>query len=189
MYLFFDTETTGLPRNYNAPVTDSVNWPRMVQIAWQVYNSDGTFIESNDFIIKPEAYKIPFDAAKVHGISTERAMAEGNDLTEVLHKFNSALEDALVLVAHNISFDEKIIGAEFHRKSIKNQLNRKQKICTMKSSVDFCKIPGNYGYKWPKLAELHKVLFGTNFEEAHNAAADINATVKCFWNLREKGVI
>jgi len=30
MYLFFDTETTGLPRNWKAPVTDLDNWPRMV---------------------------------------------------------------------------------------------------------------------------------------------------------------
>lgn len=189
MYLFFDTETTGLPRNYNAPVTDSNNWPRMVQIAWQVYNDDGTFIESNDFIIKPEGYKIPQEAAKIHGITTERAMAEGHDLFEVLQKFNYQFDESKVIIAHNISFDEKIVGAEFHRKSIKNQLNNKFKICTMKSTADFCKIPGNYGYKWPKLTELHKTLFGTHFQEAHNAAADIQATVKCFWKLKEKGLL
>ena len=34
MYLFFDTETTGLPRNWKAPVTHLNNWPRMIQIAW-----------------------------------------------------------------------------------------------------------------------------------------------------------
>jgi len=189
MYLFFDTETTGLPRNYNAPVSDSANWPRMVQIAWQVYDNDGNHIESHDFIIRPEGYKIPDDAARIHGISTERAIAEGYDLTEILDKFNNQLEKASVLVAHNISFDEKIVGAEFHRKAVQNQINKKQKICTMKSTADFCKIPGNYGYKWPKLSELHKTLFGSHFQEAHNAAADIQATVKCFWKLREKGIL
>jgi DNA polymerase III subunit epsilon len=189
MYLFFDTETTGLPRNYKAPVSDITNWPRMVQIAWQVYDMEGNYIESQDFIIKPEGYRIPAEASKIHGISTERAIEEGHDLSEVLNNFNRQLNEADTLVAHNINFDEKILGAEFYRKSIDNRLNSISKICTMKSSSDYCKIPGQYGYKWPKLSELHQVLFGTGFEEAHNAAADITATVKCFWKLREKRVL
>ena len=73
MYLFFDTETTGLPRNWKAPVTDLHNWPRMVQIAWILCDKTGNRIESNDFIIKPENYKIPRDASRVHGISTEKS--------------------------------------------------------------------------------------------------------------------
>jgi len=34
MYLFFDAETTGIPRNYKVPASDHRNWPRLVQIAW-----------------------------------------------------------------------------------------------------------------------------------------------------------
>ena len=30
------------------------------------------------------------------------------------------------------------------------------KICTMHKSTDFCKIENGYGYKWPKLIELHE---------------------------------
>jgi len=65
----------------------------------------------------------------------------------------------------------------------------KRKICTMHSTTDFCAINGPYGYKWPKLSELHYKLFRTDFEEAHNAAADINATARCFWELRRLGKI
>ncbi len=189
MYLFFDTETTGLPKNYKAPVTDINNWPRMVQLAWQVYNKEGLITESIDFIIKPEAYSIPKEVSKIHGITTERAMAEGQDLKRVLELFNEHINGAEVLVAHNISFDEKIVGAEFVRKNINNQLFSKNRICTMQSTVDFCKLPGNYGYKWPKLAELHKKLFGADFKDAHNAAEDIKATARCFWRLKELGII
>jgi DNA polymerase III subunit epsilon len=189
MYLFFDTETTGLPKDYNAPVSNSANWPRMVQIAWQVYDLKGNFIVAQDFIIKPEGYIIPAEATKVHGISTDKAIREGKDLKEILEKFNAELEKASFLVAHNISFDEKIIGAEFFRKSIKNSMDQVRKLCTMKSSANFCRLPGKNGYKWPKLSELHQVLFQTGFEEAHNAAADIQATVKCFWKLKEKGIL
>ena len=67
MYLVFDTETTGLPNNFNAPVSDSGNWPRMVQIAWQLHDDEGNLIENQDYIIKPEGYDIPFNASRIHG--------------------------------------------------------------------------------------------------------------------------
>ena len=44
MYLFFDTETTGLPKNWKAPITDLENWPRLVQLAWLVYDNIGNKI-------------------------------------------------------------------------------------------------------------------------------------------------
>ncbi len=189
MYLFFDTETTGLPRDWKAPVHEVNNWPRMVQIAWLLYEDSGKEITGENFIIKPEGYSIPADAAKVHGISTEKAMSEGHDLTMVLQLFAEQIEKANVLVAHNISFDEKIVGAEFIRKNIKHSLFKKKQICTMKSSANYCKLPGRYGYKWPNLSELHIKLFGEDFEEAHDASVDIEATTKCFWRMKELGII
>jgi len=189
MYLFFDTETTGLPKNFKAPVTDTTNWPRMVQLAWHLYEPDGTFIESQDFIIKPENYTIPKQASDIHRITTERALNEGTELEEVLNLFSAQISKSSLLIAHNMNFDEKIIGAEFIRKNIENQLFSKQRLCTMLASVDYCQIPGNYGYKWPKLDELHKILFDNSFAEAHDAAADIKATARCFWELKNRGII
>jgi DNA polymerase III epsilon subunit-like protein len=86
-----------------------------------------------------------------------------------------------------MSFDEKILGAEFLRMGMKNPIPSKQKICTMESTTNFCALHGPYGYKWPKLSELHRKLFRCDFEEAHNAAVDITATAKCFWELRRIG--
>ena len=189
MYLFFDTETTGLPKNWKAPVTDTNNWPRMIQLAWLLYDNVGNLIKSNDYIIKPEGFSIPIEASKIHGISTEKALNEGEDLTNVLNEFANLINESSHIVAHNISFDEKIVGAEFLRKNINNSLFQKPRLCTMNSSTNYCRIPGQYGFKWPKLSELHIKLFGENFEEAHNAAADINATAKCFWKMREIGLI
>lgn len=189
MYLFFDTETTGLPRNWKAPVTDLNNWPRMVQIAWILFDGHGNRLSVNEHIIKPENYIIPYDVSKIHGITTERAQREGDDLTMVLNAFNQEIERADTLVAHNISFDEKIIGAEFIRKNIRTSFSSKRKICTMQAGTNICRIPGPYGYKWPKLAELHKTLFGVGFDEAHNASVDIEATARCFWELRRKSLI
>ena len=54
MYLIFDTETTGLPKKWNAPITDSDNWPRCVQLAWQLHDSKGALISDHSYLIKPE---------------------------------------------------------------------------------------------------------------------------------------
>ena len=80
MFLIFDTETTGLPKDWNAPFTDSDNWPRLVQLAWQLHDESGKLIDNKNFIVKPEGYTIPYNAEKIHGISTERAEEEGYDL-------------------------------------------------------------------------------------------------------------
>lgn len=189
MYLFFDTETTGLPNNWKSPVSDVDNWPRLVQIAWLVYSDDGELLDSKDYILRPYGFTIPEDAAKVHGITTEMAYKSGLDSFFVLSTFEAAIRKADTLVAHNMSFDFKIAGAEFYRHKMNSRIFDIPKICTMESSVNYCKLPGKYGFKWPKLSELHIHLFGEDFEEAHNAAFDIKATAKCFWKLKELGII
>lgn len=189
MYLFFDSETTGLPRNWKAPVSDLPNWPRLVQLAFLLCDSGGNRLAGGDFIIKPDGFTIPAEAARIHGISTERAEKEGKDLRLVLDDFQEAVSRAGYLIAHNLSFDEKIVGAEFLRNKMPDTLPAKIKICTMQTGTDFCAIPGPYGNKWPKLTELHYKLFQAGFEEAHNAAADLAATVKCFWELKRLGII
>jgi DNA polymerase III epsilon subunit-like protein len=189
MYLFFDTETTGLPRNWKSPVTDLDNWPRLVQIAWLAYDRRGNQISGKDFIIKPEGFSIPSDASRIHGISTEKAQREGEDLLAVLKDFSSQLDQAECLIAHNMRFDEKIVGAELLRSNMTNCIPHKMKICTMISSTDYCALDGPYGPKWPKLSELHFKLFGAGFEESHNAAVDISATAKCFWEMKKMGLL
>jgi len=187
MYLFFDTETTGLPKNWKAPVSDLNNWPRLVQLAYLFYDSNGNKISGGDYIVKPDGFTIPTDASRIHGISTERANKEGQPLLTVLQTFQSLINQAEYLVAHNMSFDEKIVGAEFLRNKMTDSIATKRKICTMQSTTNFCAIDGPYGYKWPKLSELHYKLFRTGFNESHNAAVDINATAKCFWELKKLG--
>ncbi|MFH1426969.1 MAG: 3'-5' exonuclease [Patescibacteria group bacterium] len=189
MFLFFDTETTGLPQNYNAPISDLNNWPRLVQLAWLTYNKDGQKIAGSNFIIKPEGFIIPEQASNIHGITTEKALTDGEDLEKILLNFAKTISDSKIIVAHNISFDEKIIGAEFLRKKIPHNLFESIRVCTKEEATDYCQLPGNYGYKWPRLAELHVALFGENFADAHDALADVKACAKCFFELCKRGVI
>jgi DNA polymerase-3 subunit epsilon len=189
MILFFDTETTGLPKKWKVPVTDLDNWPRLVQLAYLVYDFDGNLIHSCNEIVKPNGFTIPVDASKFHGITTDIANQRGSKIEEVFELFSIHLKRAKVLVAHNMAYDEKIIGAELIRLGLENVIDNKEKICTMESTVDLCKIDGPYGYKWPKLEELHRFLFNHDFDGAHDALADIQATAKCFWELKKTGVV
>ena len=188
-YLFFDTETTGVPRDWKAPVTNFDNWPRIVQLAWLIYDSNGTQILKNEFIIKPSGFEIPIEASNVHGITTEFALENGVPIEEALLKFEKNCEKSKYLIAHNINFDSKVISSEYLRIFSRNPISKLEKMCTMESSTNYCKIPGNYGYKWPKLSELHVKLFGVDFEGAHDALADIEATAKCFWEMRKLKII
>jgi DNA polymerase III epsilon subunit-like protein len=187
--LFFDTETTGLPKNWKASILDFDNWPRLVQLAYLIYDFDGNLIEEGNHIIKPEGFKIPYDAEKVHGISTEKALQQGEQLELILDQFNKRIEKAEILVAHNMSYDEKIIGCEMLRTRREILMGLKKQVCTMEESTEYCRIPGHYGYKWPQLSELHYILFSEPCVETHNAAVDIKYTADCFWELIRRGVI
>ena len=191
MYLVFDTETTGLPLNYRAPLTDFNNWPRMVQIAWQIHDIKGDLIEVKNYIIKPEGFTIPYNSEKIHGISTELAHKKGLPLKEVLSFFTEALNSVEFIIGHNISFDNNIVGCEFLRSEMVNVLESKTSIDTKEESTEFCQLPGGRGgkYKWPNLSELYNKLFGESFAEAHNASADVEATTRCFLELIRLSVI
>jgi len=188
-YLIFDTETTGLPKNWKAPISDLNNWPRLVQIAWMQCDNSGKILSSSDHIVKPRNFIIPEDAVKIHGITTEMAKNEGVALNIVLKEFSTAISRSSILIAHNMAFDEKVVGAEFLREKIDSKLFTIPKICTMEMSTNYCKISNSYGYKWPSLSELYFKLFNKDFEDAHDAVVDVGACAECFFILKKKGVI
>jgi DNA polymerase III subunit epsilon len=189
VYLFFDTETTGIPKNYKAPVSDLKNWPRLVQIAWLVTDVNGNEIRSREHIVKPEGFAIPADAAKVHGITTEMALERGVEIKTILDSVTQDIQKTQFLVAHNMAFDEKILGAELLRAGFPNSVEAKQRQCTMQSATDYCRLPGPYGFKWPTLNELHVKLFREPFSGAHRALIDVRACAKCYFELRRLNVM
>ena len=190
MYIIFDTETTGLPKRWKAPLTDSENWPRCIQIAWQVHADSGELLSHEDYLIQPDGYTVPYDAEQIHGISTALAEQQGRPLAEVLALFSTALGQADYVGGHNVTFDLNIMGAEFLRLGDHNPLEQAQVIdtCT-EETAQLCQLPGGRGgkFKLPTLTELYIHLFGTGFGEAHNATADVEATTRCFLELLRKG--
>lgn len=189
MFLFFDTETSDKPRNWKAPAADLGNWPRLVQVGWVCCDARGRPTATREYLIQPEGFTISRGATAVHGITTQRARKEGVTLGPVLVELAQVFAKAPVLVAHNIGFDQKVVTAEFLRAGLTPALEKKTCRCTMKEATAYCRLPGQYGYKWPTLAELYETLFEESLAEAHSALADAETCRKCFFQLRKLGAI
>lgn len=208
-FVFFDTETTGFSKKNEAGI---VIQPRIIQLAVSVYYESQTVglqkIKSKEFLIKPDGWKIPDfdywlelgytedDAEKRskfwtdNGFSNEKSEAEGVPIIDALNFFKFYHKDADLIVAHNMDFDSKVLGSELKMAGL--ILPRKQKFCTMKSTVDYCRLPfpkGGNGFKFPKLAELYKILFDKEFEGAHQAISDTDGCAKCYFELLKRGLI
>lgn len=188
MYLFFDVETNGLPKNYNAPVRQIDNWPRIIQLAWAKYDDNATLVNQQCQLIEPDNWEIPDKPFwRDNAYSTKRNRAEGVPIQDALSIMTSHIDTAHTLVAHNLKFDHAVVCAEMIRSGIA-PTTKPAKRCTMLESVDLCKIPHpkkkGY-YKWPKLEELHQFLFGKTFDNAHDALADVKATASCFFEMNK----
>lgn len=200
--LLYDCETNGKPKDYKAPVTDVDNWPRVIQLAWQLTDQWGNeVISKGNYFIKPEGWTIPDGPEdtfwREHGLTMEKCETEGVAMRFVLDHFVSDLQDAAVLVSHNMQFDYGCVGAEMIRAGAKSK-NRPVKICTMESSVNYCQIKYNakqkrypgQSYKWPKLLELAEHLWpGMIKGQTHHAHEDVEMLKLCFFELVRRHII
>jgi DNA polymerase III epsilon subunit-like protein len=182
MYLFFDTETTGLSRNSD----------HVVQVAWILADEHGRVESEECHVIRPQGFSIPWQAAEIHGITTAIAEKLGKPLHYVLKQLSADAEMASVIVAHNLSFDLNILQNDYDHIHLPFPFHGKTQVCTMRLSTTWCRLPklnGGTGFKWPKLEELHYRLFGKAFDNAHDALSDTRACMRCYFDLVERGVI
>lgn len=195
--LIFDTETTGLP-DYNAPINHP-NQPYIVQLAALLIDDKGDDVASMNFIIKPDNWSVPNNAAEIHGIPTERAEQYGVPISYALNMFMMLFQKADYLVAHNIEFDIQMLRR--YSKDISKDVfhNGTAKLFdTMYSMTDICKIPltekqiyakkwnSNIGdYKNPNLSECYWHIFTEELSGAHNAMIDVEACKEVFLWLKE----
>ena len=190
--VFFDTETDGLPKNYKAPVTDTHNWPRIMQLGWVVADKETrTVISSHDHLIIPPDggfAKPTSPEGHIHGFTDEMCRERGNHLRDVLSMFFIDVLDADMVIAHNMGFDRAIVGAECIRTGMSPKPSAGF-FCTMLATVDYCALPGPYGYKWPKLQELYRKLFNEEFDGAHGAIQDATATMRCYFELKRLNIL
>jgi len=177
MILFFDTETTGLVKNWNNRC-DPAN-PKLVQLG--MVACEGTrSIFTYGSIVKPyyPPETLTEGAFAAHGISYEMAEKFGSPLQEILDKFTKWSSCADQIVAHNIKFDECVIMNAF---GVNDELPNK--FCTMLESTPVCKMFGPKGYKWPKLSEAYRILFDEDLVNAHDAMTDVLACKRVYFHL------
>lgn len=180
--LFYDTETTGLYDFKRKPGHPSQ--PHLVQYAGLLVDPDNQrIVQALASVVNP-GVPIPKEATKVHGIATEYAKQHGVEPEEILQWHAGMMEARVKLaVCHNISFDRRIMDTVAAR--LKAPFPSSLKVpeyCTMKHGTNLCKLPGRYGFKWPKLEELHQHLFKESFP-AHDALADVQACARCYFAM------
>jgi DNA polymerase III epsilon subunit-like protein len=168
--VFFDTETTGLPRARNiSALQRSDIWPDMVSISWIIHtiSPSPTQPSKHTYIIKPEGWQIPEDSIRIHGITNEYAHTHGTSLREVMTKFINIIQEAHHIIAHNMEFDKNVIHhACKWRLGIDPTRfwDTRKEFCSMVQSKGELKIPGKYPkpsdpYKNPGLDELYRATF------------------------------
>lgn len=180
MDLFFDTETSGL---YNFKLKpEDPKQPWIVQLACILSDRNNIYHESN-IIIKSNGRSIQPEAESVHCISVNIADRVGIEEGTALQLFRDLLNQAKKVICHNFNFDSNMIQGVAKRAKFCD-FKFPPTFCTMQFSTPILKLKGSYhGYKWPKLQELHKHLFGEEFEDAHDALADVKATRRCYYEL------
>ena len=181
--LFFDTETTGLP-DWNVPSDDECQ-PHIVELAALLVDPKSmNSLASLGVIVRPDGWVIPDETIEVHGISNEKAAEEGISEKDALEMFLALYSKSSIRVAHNTTFDNRIIRIALKRHlpdavSDEQWKDKSSYHCTM---IDHSK---THGGKWPKLQEAYKFHFGVDFEDAHRAMSDVKACMKVYFAARE----
>jgi DNA polymerase III epsilon subunit-like protein len=156
--LIFDTETTGLPKSREQAIKGADNWPHVVSIAWMVIDTNNNYntISAESHIVKPE-WNIPADSTAIHGITQEKALAEGTPLSTVIGRFLAVEHD--MMVAHNIDFDYNVlVNAIMWDLKLGTIPDFKRRFCTMEPMRNVMRLPfaNGRGFKPPKLSELYE---------------------------------
>lgn len=189
--LIFDTETSGLPQDWDGEPEDVENWPHVVEIAWIVCDMQLRKLRAYETLIRPEGWTISPGSRRVHGISTEKARQRGVPIGEVLPAFAAELDACGIFIAHNLEFDQSVMTAEFVRAGIRHAFYDRRGFCTMKSTADLCQIGPKFRghYKYPRLSELHEICIGKPHDGAHGAMADTEAILRILQAMKKAKVI
>lgn len=192
--LVFDVETTGLPIGKNPSISELDNWPYIVQLSYIMYDASKNEIDLsyNEIIKIPEYVEISNESIKLHNITMERNQRIGVNIRVALQTFNRVLQQADIVVGHNISFDKRMIMVECARNLVYHRFNnkgiKKVEYCTMKNSVDVCRIErftknGEKYFKYPTLSELYNNLFKEIPKNTHDSFMDVLLCLRCYVKL------
>lgn len=185
--LFIDTETSGLPKNWEKPYSTQGNWPFAVQVSWLIYTKDGQLVKQENFYINDNDFAITPSAQKIHGITTDFLLQNGDSRLKIMAFLaNDLLQYKPMVVGHFLELDYHITGVEFYRSQLDNPMPALPSFCTMQGTTHMVRNPQ---FKYLRLGELYEELFNTRLEDQHNALTDARATAECFFELVKRGEI
>lgn len=192
--LFYDTETTGLPL-FKEP-SEHPDQPHIVQLAACLVNLDTReLLESMDVIIRPDGWIIPDDIAKIHGITTERALDVGVPEATAVGQFMN-MWGGYLRIAHNEQFDARILRIalmRFEGEGAADLWKSGKAECTAKLATPILQIPptekmvkaGFNKFKTANLREAYRHFMGCDFENAHSAMADVRACMAVYFAIKD----
>lgn len=187
--LVFDTETTGLFKYFNArhmTLDELKPYPWAIEYFGHIVTDDGSVLTEEDFLIRPGSLSTISDIIiKITGITPD--MVKDEPMFEAFaDRVLAQLAAAEALVAHNLSYDMRILEVAYKRIGRYDQfaaaIRGKRLICTVQESEHY------KGHRM-KLTDLHMFLFGEPFEGAHRARADVGALTRCYLEMRKRGDI
>jgi len=185
--LFIDTETSGLPKNWNLPYTEDANWPHAVQVSWVIYTKDRQEVKREDHYINDGDFRITNGAFKIHGITPEFLKQNGEPRKQVMQLLYDDLEKYQPLVVgHFMELDYHITGVAFYRLGMQQPINDLTMYCTMVGSKHLVRNPQR---QYLKLGQLYELLFDKQLLKQHNAMTDALATAEVFFELQRLGAI
>lgn len=188
MYLIFDCSAMATYTNYKANFTETQSWPRLIHISWILLGEDYKVIEDFDSIPIANGFAIDEKSKTKAHIDDEDIQKKNAELSIILDKFSASVDKAEFIFAHNLNYNENILGAEYVREKRSINMFSKKRYCLMEEGTYYCKIPSKGGgYKYPTLPELHATCFGQTYGPAGNARADVIAATRCFIKLKKTG--
>lgn len=190
MYIFIHTETTGLPKKWDAELSDSKNWPRMIQLSWVVYDEFENKINFGDYLIKPKGFIIPKWATEIHGISTKNAKENGAGLLDVLNEINLQIDNAKFIVGYFINFNLNILGSELLRNKLEFNVKNKNIICILENRALL--FPSKTKYlrsPYVSLEKIYKKLFNIDISENLSYFERLFLIAKCFFEMKRLNLI
>lgn len=174
--LYLDCETTGIPQSGVGPLDPSQ--PDIVQLAYIFEGPDGRVLNRHSsYVFTPK--EINRHAQEVHGIDRIILDQWGLPAHEVLGELASEAADADIIVGHNIAFDIKVIDWQAQRIGMPAMLGSLDVECTKKIAKVL--VPNAVN----TLAGIHSYLFEDEFEDAHDAWADVVATRNVYLKMCE----
>lgn len=185
--LFIDTETTGIPNCWDLPYSDTDNWPSAVQVSWIIYDENGNEIKRENCYIDVDDLKISTKSFKIHGITKEFLIKNGQNRKLILEKLSKDIQQYQpLIIGHFIEFDIDTLSCDFYRANLENPFQQSHFYCTMLKSKDYNLNPEA---DYLRLTQLYNFLFNETMERSHDAMIDAEMTAKCFFEIRSRGEI